>query len=69
MKFPKISKSMSTEEKILWLIRKKSMTPTKLSKATGVTISTVSEHLRRLGGKVKFRKVGKNRVYYFAKKC
>lgn len=70
IKFPKIRAEMSTQDKILFLIKsRKAVTLTGIAKILGRTKSTISEHLDKLSaeGRIHLHKKGKENIIYFGK--
>ena len=68
IKFPKIRAEMSTQEKILFLVKsRKATTPTGIANILGKTKSTISEHLDKLSDecKIHLHKKGKENIIYF----
>ena len=65
--FPKVRSEMSTQEKILFLVKnRKATTLTEIANILGKTKSTISEHLDKLSAerKIHLHKRGKeNRIY------
>lgn len=71
MKFPKkMMRELTTEDKILWALRYKRLTPSALAKLTKKTRSTVSEKLSELvrEGKIGFKHDGKCKIFYLRKR-
>jgi uncharacterized membrane protein len=66
--FPKIRAEMSTQEKILFLVKsRKATTLTGIANILGKTKSTISEHLDKLSaeGRIHLHKKGKENIIYF----
>lgn len=70
IKFPKIRAQMSTQEKILFLVKgRKAVTLTNIAKILGKAKSTISEHLDKLSaeGRIHLHKKGKKNIIYFGR--
>lgn len=68
--FPKIRAEMSTQEKILFLVKnREAVTLTDIAGILGKTKSTISEHLDKLSaeGRIHLHKKGKKNIIYFGK--
>lgn len=68
--FPKIRAEMSTQAKILYLVKSRKATRlTDIAEILGKTKSTVSEHLYNLSksGKIHMHVKGKEKICYFGK--
>jgi predicted ArsR family transcriptional regulator len=70
MKFPKLRAEMSTQEKILFLVKsRKAVTLTGIAGILGKTKSTISEHLDKLSneGRLHLHRKGKENIIYFGR--